>query len=206
MLIQVVQRLDWLAGRSKGAQIMAEAFRVTIGNEPKYLPATEEKPAVAYARVVENQRVFEPETKQYIDLDPVWREGVFRGAAADSLVRDYQVGDPLVVAGTSKTEASHKDGKFYTNEKLYVDSFGPDAMFRTIAIERSRSQSASQNATQVAEQSQQQQTQAASSDAGSSSPGSRMHEAMTAKPTQAVGFAREQPLTEATPPQQNYAM
>lgn len=191
---------------------MSEAFRVTIGGEPNYLPPTDQKPAVAYVRLVENQRVFESDTKQWVDLDPVWRDGVFRGAAAEALTRDYQVGDPLVVAGASRMEANHKDGKYYTGEKLYVDSFGPDAMYKRVQVDRAPSQSVSQNVSQDASQGVQQSqwqepgSEPATAATASAAQSSSMQQVMSAQPTAPVGFIPEPHAPEPQQPQQGYAM
>lgn len=137
---------------------MASGFRVRLGEAPKYRPASaEHAEAVAFARLAESNYQLD-QAGNWVDQGTTWYDGVFTGRQAE-LIREYQSGDMLLALGNHRTVETVKDGKTYTNEKLYVNHFSPDLSDRavTVVMDRSLRQSAQRavNADQDQEADQQ---------------------------------------------------
>ncbi len=119
---------------------MVNAYRVRVGSDPKFFPATDEKKAVAFADLVEDNWVRDPATGEFSHAEPTWYRGTFEGRDAEVLHQHFRKGDPLVVAGNDefKIREVEKDGetKVYENRHLYVKTFGPDASMTHARIDR----------------------------------------------------------------------
>lgn len=128
-------------------------LRVRIGDDVRYLEATDDKPAIAYARLAESR--WERDTDgNFTELEPEWHNGVFRDRQAD-LIREYEKGDSLLVLGNvSEYEKTGNDGRVYTNIDLNVNHFAPDLADRAVTVNYDRSKRQSREQRQSASQDQ----------------------------------------------------
>lgn len=128
-------------------------LRIRIGDDVRYLEATDDKPAIAYARLAESR--WERDTDgNFTELEPEWHNGVFRDRQAD-LIREYEKGDSLLVIGNvSEYEKTGNDGRVYTNVDLNVNHFAPDLADRAVTINYDRSKRQSREQRKSASQDQ----------------------------------------------------
>lgn len=128
-------------------------LRVRIGDDVRYLEATDDKPSIAYARLAE-PRWERDDAGNFTELESEWHNGVFRGRQAE-LIREHQKGDSLLVLGNiSEYEKTGNDGTVYQNVDLNVNHFAPDLSDRAVTVNYDRSKRQSREQRQTSEQNQ----------------------------------------------------
>lgn len=124
--------------------------RVRIAGDIKFYPETGGKKAVAYVSLVEDRQQRQADGS-YVDADPKWYDGSFRGGWAEELHENYRAGDNLLVdADLEKHSFQKEGGETVRSTKMYVTAFGPDAIRSHVSIDRTPrpSQSRSRDRTQ----------------------------------------------------------
>ncbi|MDH6422291.1 hypothetical protein [Aurantimicrobium minutum] len=121
-----------------------QGFRVRTTSEARFLPETENRPATAYLRLVEDKWIHH-EDGTFTQDDPNWYDGKFTGKQAE-LVQGFPVGAPLIVLGTTREVTTERNGQTYVNVKLSVKTFGKDEAFTKLPEDaQATSQAASAN-------------------------------------------------------------
>lgn len=111
-------------------------YRVTLGEDPKFTPAKDDKMAFAHVRLAEDSWSFDQGTGEFERGETTWYDGQFFGKDAEALHEQFQKGDKILVLGRVVEDTVTRNGTEYQNTHLRVDTFGPDMKHTNVSIDR----------------------------------------------------------------------
>lgn len=107
-----------------------------LGSDPE-VGTTQDGRTYARLTVVENDRRFNEDTKQWEDAgDPIFHNTVVFGAQAENVARSLSKGDRVVVAGDLHFQTYEKDGQRRQGTQIVASAVAPSLKFTTVDVHR----------------------------------------------------------------------